>query len=111
MPKWLDKALSVPILKWLVGTIVVLVLLLYVSIRLTWLYKRRLMVERRIRKVEREYAKGIDDLNKAEDVSTVKLDEDRKAKMEELLEEQQKITAAATSGDAALSDVINKAFK
>ena len=110
-PGWIEKLLSVPLLKWLVGIIILLVLALWVSIRVAWLYKRRLLVEHRIRKVEKEYEKGASALKETNLHKIAELDTKRRSSLAELEEKREVIRKETAKGDKSIADLINKAFK
>jgi len=110
VPSWLSNTFKVPLLRWLVGIIAGLVLLLVVAGRAALLYKRRLKVSQEIRKVETDYLR-----RKAEQLETkekaVKVSKRAKnIKLKKLKKKKEEIDAAAKQGPQAVADLLNQAF-
>mgnify|MGYP003115929105 CR=1 FL=1 len=110
IPDWLTKSLKIPVLRYFIGAIAVLLLLVVVFFRAMLLYKRRLKVSRDITRVQTTYVRKKAEQQRAED-NTVKVSKRVKnAKIKKLKKKQADINKAAQEGSQAVADLLNQAF-
>lgn len=111
IPPWLTKTLSVPVVKWLVGALILLALFLWVALRRMWLLQRRLVVAQRINATERQYER---ERRKLRDNQMAKLNEigvKRELRHIELEKVRHDIRKSEKEGVSAIAEVVNLAFK
>ena len=111
IPSWLNKALGVPVVKWLIGAVVLLLVMLWIALKRAWLLQKRLIVTQQIRSVENSYNRERRKLrdDQLEKLSVLALKRERRHL--ELERSRRAIRKAENDGVNAVAGIVNKAFK
>jgi|10_taG_2_1085330.scaffolds.fasta_scaffold00583_9 hypothetical protein len=111
IPSWLNKALGVPIVKWLIGAVALLLVIVWVALKRMWLLQQRLIVTQQIRNVENSYNRERAKLRSDQLSKLNALALKRERRHIELERSRRVIRKAQNEGVDAVAGIVNKAFK
>lgn len=110
LPTWLTSSLKVPIVRWFIGAIAILIVLLIIVFKMMLAYKRRLAIAREIHEVELDYLEKRERLAAAEKKALKVLDQRRNIELTVIEAKKIEITKAEKSGDSALAELVTLSF-
>jgi len=110
IPTWLTKSLRVPIIRYLIGIVALLVFLLIFYIKRAAQYRRRMQLAVAKGKIEKAYQREREVLRKVNKHKVGQLTKHRNAQVVDLEKKREEIRAAEKEGSAAVATLVNQAF-